>query len=817
MRSLISHLRRTIRLLLKSPGFTITAILILGFGIGANTAMFSLIHTVVVNALPFPNSDRLVHISQPKENDRYWSGISYLDYVDISTANHTLDTLAISEWDFFDLSGPTIPERVTAIYATPTLFRLTGLPFILGRPFTEDEDKSGGPLVVVLSESAWRNRFNADPQIIGKNIVLSGQSFKVIGICPRQVEDVSTPSMDPFYVPLHIGFGASQPERGHHTYYCIGRLKPRLSLPKAQADLDVVQNNLAQRYPDAEKGYGIHVESFLGLTVSSYATTIWLLGAAVGCLLLISISNVSNLLFARSLDRRKEMNIRSTLGASRVRLVLQLFLETTVLCAIGGLAGLSVAWVAIELLKKVSPEDFRRFQDVQLDTTALIFITGITVLVALFAGLFPALSISHTDLGLTLKDEGGRVGTAGPHRQRAQSLLVVGQVALACVSLIEAGLLVRSFYAAFYLPLGFNAEHLLSANIGPTTPKYAKDPSQLLALWDQVLQKARQLPGVTEAAMNAEQPYEWTFGDPTVPFRIMGQPEAEAGKEPTLCPQAVSPGYFHTMQIPLLQGRDFDANDRAANQPVVIIDAGLAQHSFPNENPIGKQIIELPGGSREMRHDTAWTIVGVVQNSRHNRPQNPAAPYQAYFPDHQVNGLFREFLLLRTVGDPSPLIPEIRKLVASVDPEVPATDIRTFDDLMAEKFATERLGVVLSAVFSVVALFLSAVGLYGVLAYYVSQRRREIGVRIALGATSSNVLNLVVSRGIKLVAAGIAVGLVLTLGATRFIGSILYGVSGYDSVTLLVAALVLGLVATFACVLPALRAVKIHPITALRE
>jgi putative ABC transport system permease protein len=817
MDRLLPSLRHTLRLLLKSPGFTITAVLILGFGIGANTAMFSLIQTVVVNALPFPNSDRLVHVSQPKENDRYWSSISYFDYLDMSTANHTLETLAISDWDSFDLSGPTIPERVAAIYATPTLFRLTGLPFILGRPFTEDEDKSGGPLVVVLSESAWRNRFNSDPQIIGKKIVLSGRSFQVIGICPRQVEDVSTPSTDTFYVPLHVGFGTSQQERGHHTHFCIGRLKPGVSLPTAEADLDVIQNNLAQRYPDAEKGYGIQIESFLVLTVSSYATTIWLLGAAVGCLLLISISNVANLLFARALDRRKEMNIRSTLGASRGRLVFQLLLETTVLSAIGGLAGLSVAWVAIELLKKVSPEDFRQFQDVQLDTTALIFITGVTVLVALLAGLFPALSISHPDLGAALKDEGGRAGTAGPHRQRAQSLLVASQVALACVSLIGAGLLVRSFYAAFYLPLGFNTEHLLSANISPTTPKYAKDPNQLLALWDQVLQKARQLPGVTGASMNAEQPYEWTFGDPTMPFRIMGQPEAETGKEPILCPQAISPGYFHTMQIPLLLGRDFDANDRTASQPIVIIDAGLAQHYFPNENPIGKQIIELPGGSREIRPGTAWTIVGVVQNSRHNRPQNPAAPYQAYFPDHQVDGLFREFLLMRTAGDPSPLIPEIRKLVASVDPEVPATDIKTFDDLMAEKFATEHLGVLLSAVFSVVALFLSAVGLYGVLAYYVSQRRREIGVRIALGATSRNILNLVVSRGIKLVAAGTIFGLLLTLGATRFIGSILYGVSGYDPVTLLVAALVLGLVATFACVLPALRAVKINPVRALRE
>lgn len=809
-------MRHTIRLLLKSPGFTITAILILGFGIGANTAMFSLIQTVVVNALPFPNADRLVQVTQPKENDRYWSGTSYLDYLDVSSANHTLETLAISNWDFFDLSGQVIPERVTAIYATPTLFRLTGLPFILGRPFTEDEDKPGGPLVVILSESAWRNRFNADPQIVGKNIVLSGRSFQIVGVCPRQVEDVTTPTTDPFYVPLHVGSGTSEPERGQHDQSSIARLKPGVTLAQAQADLEVIQHNLAERYPDAEKGYGIRVGSFSGLTVSGYATTVWLLGAAVGCLLLISISNVANLLFARALDRQKEMNIRSTLGASRARLILQLLLETTFLSTIGGLTGLVIAWVDIELIKKVSPEDFRRFQDVQLNTSAFIFIVGITVVVALLAGLFPALSISHTDLGSALKDEGGRGGTAGPQRQRAQSLLVASQVALACVSLIGGGLLLRSFYAAFYLPLGFNAEHLLSANINPTTPSYANDPSQLLVLWDQVLQKARRLPGVTEATMNSEQPYEWTFGDPTVPFRVVGQAEVEPGKEPTMCGQAISPGYFQTMQIPLLQGRDFDANDQAGTQPVAIIDAGFARHYFPNENPIGKQIVDLPGGTRQMGHKI-WTIVGVVENSRHNRPQNPTPPYQAYFPDHQAQGLFREFLLLRTHGDPSLLIQEVRKLVASVDPQVPVTPIMTFDDLMAEKFAPQRLGVLLGVIFSSVALFLSAVGLYGLLAYYVNQRRREIGVRIALGAPATNILNLVVRRGIKLVSVGLIVGVVLSLVLTRLAGDVLYGVSGYDPIILVAAAVILGLVATVACFLPALRAVKTNPITALRE
>jgi putative ABC transport system permease protein len=808
----VSHLRHTIRLLLKSPGFTVSAVLILGLGIGVNTAVFSLIQTVVINALPFPDPGQLVHISQRRANDRYWSSISYPDYADIGKSNRSFAELAISDWDFLDFSSEGVPERLTAVYVTASLFQVTKLPFILGRPFTEDEDKKGGPLVVVLSESLWRNRFNADPHIIGKNITLSGRSFQMIGVCSRQVEDISTPPEDPLYVPLHSGPSTddSWERRDHHDQYCLGRLKPGVSLAEAQAELEVLQRNLAIKYPEAENGYGIRVASLSNMTVSSFAPTAWLLGAAVGCLLLISSANVANLLYARALERQREMSIRSALGASRIRLLSELLLETALLSAASGVVGSLIAWAAVEVTKKISPEDFHRFQEVHLEPDALLFICALTILVAGLSGLFPSLSLSQVNPGSALSNENGRSGTAGPRRQRLRSILVASQVALATLSLIGAGLLVRSFYAAYCLPLGFNAQHLLSANISPTSVKYAKDPSQLLILWNQVLEKARHLPGVTDVAMNSEQPYEWTFGDPNRPFRVAGQAEVEPGKEPTMCGQAISPGYFKTMQIPLLEGRDFDSNDLAGSQQVVIIDQGLAQNWFPAGEAIGKQIFDL-------RDKTIWTIIGVVQNSRHNRPQNPTAPYQTYFPYHQAEGLFREFLLLRTVGDPAVLIADVRKLVASVDLEVPATAVMTFDDLMSEKFETERLGMFLVTVFSVVALFLAAIGLYGVLAYFVNQRRREIGVRIALGAQGTNILTLVVQQGLTLVAAGLATGIGLALALTRFIESSLYGVSGTDSVTLALASLILGITATFASLLPALRAVRINPITALRE
>ncbi len=815
MHGLLQSLRYTIRLLLKSPGFTITAVLILGFGIGTNTAIFSLIDAVLLNPLPFPKADRLIRISQPRTNDGYWSELDYPDYLDIRSRNHSFDVLSVSFWWYLDLSGQGEARRLTAIFASPDLFRVTNLPFLLGRPFTEDEDKSGGPLVTVLSESLWRTRFNSDPNIIGKNLILSGESFQVIGVCPRQAEDVTTPPVDILYVPVHVSeffYGSWLQKREEHGLFGFGRLKEGVSLTQAQADLEVIQGNLVAQYPDTDKGYGIRVVPLLDNTVATYSSTVWLLGAAVGCLLLISSANVANLLFARALERHREMTIRATLGASRLRLAGQLLLETGFLSLLGGIVGLLVALLSSALIKAFSPEYLRSFQEVSLDTRALVFIFGVTSLVSVLSGLLPALSLSRASLGSALKEQGGRAGTVGPQRQRAQSMLVAGQVALACVLLIGAGLLVRSFLATQSLPLGFNPHHLLTADINPTSKKYA-DMGRLRNLFDAVLEKAQQLPGVTDAAMNSEQPFEFTFGDPNSPFWIPEKSDPEPGKEPTMCAQEISPGYFRTLQIPLLKGRDFDAADRAGGQNVVIVDEALAQRFFPGEDSIGKQI-QTRGASDGKK---TWTIVGVAQGSRHNSPDHPLAQFQTYFPYSQRDNLYRQFLLLRSTGDPTVLVQAVRKLVAEVDPEVPVTQFTSFDDLIADRFWARRLGVLLVSIFSGAALFLSAVGLYGVLAYSVGQRRREIGVRIALGAQASNILRLVIRRGLKLVGVGLLVGIMAALIFVRFIESILYGVSGTDPITLGLAVLVLGLAALVACLLPALRATRINPITALRE
>ena len=813
-------LPQTVRLLLKSPGFTITAVLILGFGIGTNTAVFSLISTVLLNPLPFPQADRLVQIFQSRTSksvlDRSeWGGLSYPDYLDLCGGQKTLDALAVQDWGYLDLGARRLPQRLTAIYAAPSLFRVTNLPFLLGRPFTDEEDKTGGPLVAVLSESLWRDQFNSDPNIIGRNIILSGESFQVLGVCPRQVEDVSTPSDDAVYVPVHASEYFGSPwvnKRAFHGALCFGRLKEGVTPAPVNADLTSIQSNLDAQYPDADKNYTIRVAPLSESTAATYSATVWLLGAAVGCLLLISCANVANLIFARGLERRREMTIRSTLGASRWRLARQLLLESTVLSTLGGAAGLIIAFWSIGLIKSLSPDYLNRFQDVRLDNAALIFICFATALVSLLSGLLPGLSLSKTNLEAVLREEGNR-GSSGRQRQRTQSILVTGQIAVACILLIGAGLLVRSFQSFQEIPLGFNPHNLISANINPTSKKYL-DMTQIRRLLAAALDKAKELPGVTDAAMNQEQPFEWTFGDLNAPFHVPGQPVTEPGKEPTLCSQDISPNYFRTMQIPIVEGRDFDANDRQETQRVVIVDTALARHFFPGEDPIGKQIEYLWATDNDQR---VWTIVGVVEHVRHNAPDHGLAPYQAYFPYGQRNNVYRAFLLLRTDREPDALTPAIQKIVASMDPDVPADRIVKFDDLIAGRSATRRFSAFLVSVISGAALCLSAVGLYGVVAYSAGQRTREIGIRIALGAQSDNILRLVTAQGLKIVGVGLIVGLLASLILVRFIEGILYGVSATDPFSLCAAVIVLGLAALMACLLPALRATRINPITALRE
>jgi putative ABC transport system permease protein len=811
MQVFLQHLRYTFRLFLRSPGFTAIAVLILGIGIGANTAIFSLFDAVLLNPLPYPKPDRLVAISLASQTNPF-DGVDYPGYQDLASTQRTFESFAVGYRDHLDLSINGEAERLAVDFVSPTLFKVTGKPIILGRTFTESEDTPRGPAVAILSEKFWRERFQSDPEIIGKTVRLSEQTFEIIGVAPFQVDDWGLQKTD-VYLDANqlLSFGYPLDQRDQNFLRCLGRLKDGISIAQARTDLDIIHTSLSAQYPNANKGYRIVVRPLLDSLVFNYSTTLWILGAAVGCLLLISCANIATLLFARALERQKEIAVRATLGASRLRLIGQLLLETACLSVLGGCCGFLIALWGIELIKTFSPSDLQRAQEVALNAKALLFGGGVTSLVAVLSGLLPAWGLSKVNLSNALKDDGGRGGTAGPERQRIQSYLVAAQVALASVLLVSAGLLIRSFRAAENISLGFNPHQVLTAEIYLTSVSYEFDGVKTRAFWDAALEKVRQIPGVADAAMNDDLPFQHDAWEETQLFTVVGRPDPGLGNEPWLIWHMISPGYFRTLQIPILKGRDFDASDQINTPSVVVVDETLAEQCFPRQDPLGKEI-----SVRTMEGVRTWKIVGVVPHVRHRSAGLRESSFQAYFPYAQ-NDYDGEVLVVRARGNPVSLASSVRQAVASVDPDVPVTTIETFDNLISRILSVRKTSMILVSLFAGVALFLSAIGLYGILAYSISQRTREIGIRIALGASSANIFELIIRQGLKVVGAGLLAGIVIALLLGRFLESALYRVSGHDPSTMIFAILVLGMVAFVSCLIPAIRAVRIDPVEAFRQ
>jgi putative ABC transport system permease protein len=811
MYALLQHLRYTVRLLRKAPGFTITAVLILGFGIGIDTAIFSLINTVLLKPLPYPNPDRLVEVCMPfREDVLRWA--DYPDYVDMAAAQHSFESMSVIVLpSTLDLGGMGEAQQVHAYFVSPSLFTLSGLPMKVGRWFTQKEDVPHGPLLAVLTEPFWRSRFQADPAIVGKNIMLSGWSFQVIGVAPVQANVLGSFMAD-VYVPAHVietVLNYSLAGRDSHMADCLGRLKPGVSLSQAQAELEAIHNNLIGQYPDTDSGYGLRIVPLSDRVVVDYAQTIWLLGGAAACLLLISGANVANLLYARAMERRREMSIRSALGGSRARLLGQSLLETAFLSVMGGAVGVAIAVLGVQFLKKLCPPDLYRVEQVSVDLNALLFVGAVTTSLAFLAGLLPGLKLSKADVPSVLKAESGRANTAVREFQRTQSFLVVAQVALACALLIGAGLLARSFLAAQSIPLGFNPHQVLTAEVYLTNAKYTSDKVRSrAAFWDDLLARIRQLPGAQVAGMDCNPPLKDGF-EVMVPFSVEGQPDLGHGRQPILSWQAVSSDFFRTLQIPLLHGRDFGMQDRFDSQKVMIVDEALAEKYWPGQDAVGK-MIKLSG------YTGAYTIVGVVPHVRYLRPGQTESGVQAYVPYSQCER-HDSVLALRVNGDPRLLVPELRKTIASIDPNVALGATSTYDDLISDTLLSRKLSLLLVTLFSGAALFLAAIGLYAILTYSVSQRRREIGIRIAVGAQTSNIVRLVMQRGLTLVVIGLLLGTLVSLGCSRLIESLLYQVRGNDPITLALAVLALCITAAIACLLPARRAARIDPIVALRQ
>lgn len=742
----------------------------------------------------------------PYQNDPL-QPFDYPDYLDIASAQTSFNSLALVHTSSRDLTGSGETQRLSVQFVSPSLFALTGRGAIIGRTFNPREDIPHGPALAVLSERFWRNHFNGDPSVIGKKLTLSEQTFEIIGVVQGQL-DLWEPRPTDVYLPTNqFGWDAIY-QRTYHVFNCFGRLKDSVGIAQAQAELEVVHNSLIDRNPETDKGYGIRLTPLLDDVVSGYSGTVWLLGVAVAVLLLIAAANVASLLFVHGLERRRELAIRAAIGATRSRLIGQTLLETGVLSFLGGIAGLGLAVGIIEIIKQLSPPQIYRVQEVCLDLTTILFVGSVIVLVAFISGVLPAFSLSKPKVTSVFKNEGGRTGTGGREKYRAQTILVAGQVALACTLLVEAGLLVRSFEAAQAVTLGFNPHQILTAELKLTGSSY--DGVKTRAFWDAVLAKVRQLPGVSEVAMNDSLPlnHEWEV---LTQFTVDGEPDPGPGHHPILDWQMISPNYFRTLEIPLLEGRDFDLHDKIDSQQVVIIDDDLADQYFAGQNPIGK-VINYES-SEGLRH---CTVVGVAPHVRYRSPGIQENQFQAYFPYSQW-GYDAEILVVRCQGDPNAQIAVVRIAVQSIDPNVPVPNIRTYDDLITQKLGTRKLASLLVTVFSGVALCLSAVGLYGVLAYSVSQRRREIGVRIALGAESFKIVQLVTQQGFKLIGIGLVAGAAVALVCARFIDGMLYGVTAIDPISMLIAALVLCLAGCAACLLPALRAARTDPITVLRE
>jgi putative ABC transport system permease protein len=816
MRSLISNFRRILRLFVKSPGFTITAILILGIGIGANTAMFSLIEAVLLKPLPYPNPDQLVLIFQPFRNfDQI--PLDYPDYLDFRKGQHSFQDLAVGTNDDFNLAGRATPERISGMYVSATFFQLLGRPFRLGRPIG-DADRSDTSPVVVLSEHFWKTHFHADPSVIGAYLTIDGRSLQVIGVTPPQANELTAVDL---YVPLDQSryFGTlAMTQRLMHNYFCFGRLKPGVTLEAARADCEVIQHNLVTLYPVTDQGFGVRVVPYVDLVIGSFSGMLWVVEVAVACLLLITCANVANLLLARSQERRKEISIRAALGANRRQLIVQLLLENLVLAVAGGAIGLFLSAWALDAIKNMAPAEMARFQDVKVDTVALLFVLMVTLVTAVLSGLFPALVNSKTNLASTLKQEAGRSGTAGRERRRGQSLLVTGQVALTSILLIGASLLARSFQAVQNVPLGFQTDHILTAELYLVDSKYSTQQA-CQAFFDPLLERVRHIPGVTMAALNSALPFLPSAPTNSIDgFWVTGLPQPEQSQLPAWQVQFISPDYFRTLGIPVLQGRAFTGQDGTGAEKVVIISKSVADRFFPDQDPIGKQIYDFH--DRIGLKQNFYTVVGVAGTVQYDNPETQVTSFQCYYPYAQnIEPMPINFgsLVIHTQGDPRSLIALLQKVVADLDPNLPMSNAGLFSDLVAKSFSIRRLATVTMSFFSGTALLLAAVGLYGVLSYLVSQKKREIGVRIALGAQSTTILRLIIQQGLGIVGIGLSIGLACALALSGVIAGILYGISAIDPISIGLSVIALGLTGFLACFLPAFRASRIDPITALRE
>jgi putative ABC transport system permease protein len=810
----ITEFKHALRSLYKRRTYSLIIIIVLALGIGANTAIFSVVNSVLLQPLPFDQPDRLVyvwHIPPPKSFPGFTKfAVSPANFLDWQAQNHVLESMALYGGGDFTLTGYGDPQPINGRRVGPEFFSVLRVNPLKGRIFSDEDGKGDNGKVVVISEPFWRAKLNADPNMVGKTLRISEEPYTVVGIIPAKA--IFPPDNPAPEVWTCLQWDAKERAvRGNHNYLGIGRLKPGVTIAQANSELSIISQRLQQQYPADDAGWGAKVVPMREELVGDVRPALLVLLGAVAFVLLIACANVMNLVLATTLARRKELAIRTALGASRADLIRQVLIETVTLSLAGGLLGICFAHFGINLIVNFLADQLPRMHEIGLNITVLLFTLIVSVVAGLVAGIFPAWRFAKADINDALKQGLGKTDSdsGGMH---ARNVLVVAEVALSLMLLVGAGLMIRTFYHLQHVDIGIDPHNELTMTVPLPKSKYAK-PDQQRAAAEQILNKVRTLPGVELAAAVDSLPLQ---GGSTQPILIEGRPVVQMADQPEVPIRRIGTQYLKAMRIPVLRGRDFTESDSATAPPVILITQSLAREFFPNEDPIGKHVsleltdkyLELPMTPRE--------IVGIVGDAKLGDIESDHSMSAVYMPWLQTpGGGFT--LVVRTSGDPSSLTSAVTGAVHSVDPAAGITDILTMDQVVASAMAQRRFNMYLLVAFAALALVLAAVGIYSVLSYAVRRRVREIGIRMALGAQVRDVVQMVMIDGMKPTALGVLIGFAGALALGKILASVIYGVSARDSVTFGTVCLLLLTVALVASLFPAYRAAQVEPVRTLRD
>ena len=812
MSGIFQDLRYAVRQLRKSPGFTAVAVITLALGIGANTAIFSVVNGALLRPLAFREPNRLVHVWHVPPAKSFPGmttfAVSAANYLDWQSQNQVFENMAIYTYHVFTLTGGEKPEQVDASAVSSNFFETLGVQPMLGRVFSTQEDRPGRSNVVVLSHRFWQEHFGSNADIVGHNINIDGQSFLVAGVMPPSFR---YPDFAHVWTPM-AWTDKERAVRGEHHYSVVARLKSGIALKQAQAEMNTISSRLEQLYPEDNKGWGAVVVSLHDDLVSDVRPALLVLLGAVAFVLLIACVNVANLALAKTLSRRKEIAIRTALGASSARVLRQILSETVLLALAGGAIGLIYARFGVRLIMAFLADKLPHSVEVGLDLRVLGFTAIISILTGIIAGALPALRLTKADVNQALKQGLGRTDSdSGGHRTR--SLLVVAEVALSLVLLIGAGLMIRSFQQLHGVNPGFETRGVLTMTAAISRAKFPS-PTQHISFFEQVLQRVRTLPGVESAGVIDDIPLNQNGSHQ--PIAIEGRPVVAMSEQPEVDVRLISPGYMGAMRIPIVRGRDFGDTDAAGRPAAILISASMAQHFWPGEDPLGKRLTLtfFPESVRE--------VVGVVGDVKLDGLDQDRPSTILYMPLAQISApsvgwqSFPMTLVVRSATKPTGIVSAVTNAVHQVDREIPLRDILTMDELVTNSISQQRFNMLLLGAFAALALLLAAIGIYSVLSYSVKRRVQEIGIRLALGARIGDVLRMVIVEGMKPTLLGVVLGTVGALAMGHVLASLIYGVKPTDPLTFLVVAVLLAAIALFATIIPAYRASKVDPLAALR-